>query len=86
MRFALLSQKGFSTIIKIDWDVLQTLGLDGVILEHISYDGWDTIFSIEEPTYNELTLEVLSTVEVSRQCPFTHQESSISFPAFGKKH
>lgn len=74
-----MARKGFGTIRRIDRDVLKTLSLENIILEHISHDGWDKVFAIEEPAYRELTLEVLSTVEVAKYCPFTHQVSSISF-------
>lgn len=66
--------------------MLKSLDLDGVVLELISHDGWDRLLSIEWPTYKELTLDVLSTVEVAKYCPFTRQPSSISFCVFGKKH
>ncbi|XP_039117955.1 uncharacterized protein LOC120253788 [Dioscorea cayenensis subsp. rotundata] len=65
--YALLSRKGVGTIRRIDWDLLKLLGLDGIILELISHSGWDKLFSIEEPTYKELTLKVLSTVEEQKK-------------------
>lgn len=74
------------TIRRIDWDVLKSLDLDSDILELIYHNGWDKLFSINEPTYKELTLEVLSKVEIAKHCPFTRQPSSISFRAFGNHH
>lgn len=47
----------------IDWNALEALGLDGTILDYISHDGWDKILSINEPSYRELTLESLSSIE-----------------------
>ena len=85
-RYALLSRKQFGTIRRIEWETLRILGLQNTVREYISHGGWDRVFEIEEPTFKELTLEVLSTIEVTDHCPFTHQTSSISFRAFGKKH
>ena len=78
-RYALLSRKAFGTIRRIDWGALKTLGLHNTVREYISHGGWDKVFEIEEPTYRELTLEVLSTIEVANYCHFTRQASSISF-------
>ena len=85
-RYTLLSRKAYGSIKRIDWGALKTLGLHNTIREYISHGGWDKLFEIEELTYRELTLEVLSTIEVTDHCPFTRQASSISFRAFGKKH
>ena len=85
-RYALLSRKPFGTIRRIEWEALRILGLQNTAREYISHGGWDKVFEIEEPTFRELTLEVLSTIEVTDHRPFTHQASSISFRAFGKNH
>ena len=64
-RYALLSRKPFGTIGRIEWEALRILGLQNTAREYISHGGWDKVFDIEEPTYRELTLEVLSTIEVT---------------------
>lgn len=69
-RYALLAQKPIGKVQRIDWNVLKTLFLDRTILEHISHDGWDKVFDINEPTYYELTLEVLTIIEVVKLCNF----------------
>ena len=84
MRYSILSQKSFGNVRKIDWEVLQTLRLDGIILEYITQAGWDKLFSIEEPTFRELTLEVLSTIEILKARAIS--PSRISFRILGKKH
>lgn len=69
-RYALLAQKSFGKVWNIDWNISETLGLDGTILEHISHDGWDKVFDIKEPTYRELTFEVKNTIEVVKYYRF----------------
>lgn len=78
--------KPFGITWKIDRNNLEALGLASVILEYISHDGWDKIFSIDEPTYRELTLEVLRTIKVVKHSNFVQQRGTLSFQAFGKKH
>lgn len=52
----------------------------------ISHDCWDKLFSIDYPSYRQLTLEVLSTFE-ARQDERTVgaiRPGAIRFQAFGK--
>lgn len=69
-RYMLLARKLFGMVRHIDWDILIALGLDEVILEHISHDGLDKMFNIMESTCFKLTVEVLSTIKVVRHYNF----------------
>ena len=64
-RYTLLSREPFGTIRRIEWEALRILGLQNTVREYISPGGWDKVFEIEEPTFRELTLEVLSTTEIT---------------------
>ncbi|XP_039135232.1 uncharacterized protein LOC120272467 [Dioscorea cayenensis subsp. rotundata] len=75
-RYACLKTKPFGVMHTIEWNDLEAIGLDEEALGLTSYDGWDKVLSISEPAYRELTLEVLSTIELIRP-------SRVSFQAFG---
>ncbi|XP_039118629.1 uncharacterized protein LOC120254620 [Dioscorea cayenensis subsp. rotundata] len=77
--YNLLQSKPFGIIRTIDRNDLEVLGLAETVAELINHDGWDRIFSISDPAYGELTLEVLSMIELARP-------SRITFQAFGIMH
>ncbi|WP_375706372.1 hypothetical protein, partial [Bartonella sp. CL2QHWL] len=65
---------------------LRTLGLASTVWDFISHDGWDTVLDLDEPTYRELTLELLSTFKLQGYYYSTRRAETVSFRAFGKRH
>lgn len=65
-RYNLLKSKPFGIIRTIDRNDLEVLGLAEAVEELINHDGCDRIFSINDQAYRELTLDVLSTIDLGQ--------------------
>lgn len=74
-----LKTKPFGTARAIEWNDHEVLVLAKIILGLISHNEWDKVLSIEESTYREITLDVLSTIEIIRP-------SKVAFQVFGRMH
>ena len=66
-RLERLLKKPFEHSRFIDWPVLQQIGLDQQVRELVTFGSWDRFFDIEEPAYQELTLEFLTTFSLNKR-------------------
>jgi len=87
-RYEVLKSKPFGTLRNIEWGILRTIGIADQVKELLSQNGWENLFSIDEPTFRQLTFEVLSTFEARQdeRSLISQKRGIVRFQAFGKTH
>lgn len=66
--FTILSKRGLAAIRFVDKETLEVLGVLYNISHLFNFISWDYVLSLDCPTYELLTLEILSTLSVYYEC------------------
>lgn len=82
-RYRCLIDQRFVEECKIDWSTIEKIGLADEVQDLISMQGWDLFFDIDELTYCELTMEVMSSLKLHRTIIILNHRENISFQMFG---
>ncbi|KAJ0967993.1 hypothetical protein J5N97_024910 [Dioscorea zingiberensis] len=85
-RYARLTGLPLSRTFLLDWDPLEQLHIADRVRSLLSVNGWDRVFAINEATYREHTLEVLSSFEFDRSPSALLTTRTISFQLYGVAH
>lgn len=59
-------------------------GLENVDFHLVDFSGWNRLLSVEEPIYSDITLEVLSTIEVDKSLVGYVRPKAIQLKLFGE--
>ena len=82
----ILSKKPFGAHQYLDWDVLEEYGLVQPIKQLLSSGPWETLFQIQEPAYQDITLAFLATMEIHKKRVEDGWDNYFSFEVYGRKH
>lgn len=80
-----LRMKQFSQFRIVDWKAISLLELEEEVREMFQSGEWGQLFSIEEKTYRDTTLEVLSMIEENWKLVDFDTADSVRFQLFGEQ-
>ena len=81
-----LQKKSIRNTHHLDWAVIREYGMEEPVRRLLETGPWETLFSIRESAYRDITLEFLSTMKMRINDIEEGVENSFSFQVYGQVH